>query len=193
MINCFLNRYPVNVRFAQYLTDSEKTPEEYFEIGDNDTVGAKFAQAVYNRFYASEIGLEELEIFDLKMKGIFNANIDLFKGIYAARGVFIDGATLGTVEQETTAHGHVLTDETDIQKKDVETVRNENVVYTDVGVNEDTRTREYKVAHTNSGTDTHTRTKTGDADNYKNIVETGSADIFRNFTELFINLFMGVL
>ena len=67
MINDFyLKRYPHNVRFAQYLIDSDTHVAEYFGV-DGDEVGELFAQAVYNRYYTAEIGLEELEIFDIKM------------------------------------------------------------------------------------------------------------------------------
>ena len=193
MIDCFMRRYPKNVRFGQYLVDSEKTAEQYFNVENNDDVGAKFANAVYTRFYASEIGLEELDIFDIKMRGIWNANIDLYKGFYNARAGFINGIEAGEIESEQTTYGHILTDETDAIKKDVETTHGDSVVYTDVSTDDGTRTKEYKITHSDGGTDTRTRSKTGDADNYKNIVETGSADIFRSFTEKFINLFMGVL
>ena len=185
--------YPVNVRFGQYLIDSEETAETYFDVDDDDTVGAKFAQAVYTRFYASEIGLEELEIFDLKMRGIWNANIDLFKGIYQARVQYLTGIASGEIESEKTDFGKTLTDETDPTKKDVETTNNSSTVYADVARDDGSRTREYKVTHTDSGDETRTRTKTGDADNFAAIVRSGDADIFRAFTEKFINLFMGVL
>ena len=193
MTNCFTREYPTNVRFGQYLVDCEKTPESYFDVANNDDVGAKFARAVYTRFYGSEIGLEELDIFDLKMKGIWGANIDLYKGFYTARGGFIDGIESGEIESEKTEYGHTLTDETDAEKKDVETTHGDSVVFTDVSTDDGTRTKEYKITHSDGGSDTRTRTKTGDAENYKNIVETGRADIFRDFIEKFINLFMGVL
>lgn len=184
--------YPENVRFGQYLIDSEKTVEEYFGVASGDQIGAKFATAVYTRFYASEIGLEELEIFDLKMRGVWNANIDLYKGFYNARVAYIDGIETGEVESEKTEYGHTLTDDTDGTKKDVETTIDNSVVFSDVSHSDNTRTREYKITHSDGGSDTRTRVKSGDPDNYGAIIKT-DADIFRLFSEKFINLFMGVL
>lgn len=186
-----MRNYPRNVRFAQYLKDSDKTPAQYFEaIGFHEEL---FAEAVHTRFYTSEIGLEELEIFDLKMRAVWRANIELYKGFYKARVGFIEAIETGETESEKTAFGHTLTDETDAVKKDVEITHGDSVVYADVSTDDGTRTREYKVTHSDGGTDTRTRTKKGDAENFKNIVSTGAEDIFRGFTDKFINLFMGVL
>ena len=193
MIDVILSRYPTNVRFGQYLVDSEKTAAQYFNVANNDDIGAKFANAVYTRFYASEIGLEELDIFDMKMRAIWGANIDLYKGFYNARAGFVAGIEAGEIESEQTQYGHILTDETDATKKDVETTHGESVVYAEVSTDDGTRTKEYKITHSDGGTDTRIKSRTGDAENYKNIVGTGAADIFRDFTEKFINLFMGVL
>lgn len=198
----YLSRYPKNVRFGQYLVDNEQTAPEYFDV-ETDEIASKFAVAVNNRFYASEIGLEELDIFDLKIKGIFSANIDLYKGLYNARVKYVENIAAGVSELETntgtdeTTYGKTTTDETDGDKKDVETLHTENVVYTDVGINDDTRTREYKITHADSGKDTRTpnltRTvKRADGANFAEMVRT-APDVFRAFTDLFINLFMGVL
>lgn len=199
MIEWYERNYPRNVRYGQYLKDIEKTPETYFglEYTENneliDTIAGKFAQAVYTRFYGSEIGLEELDIFDLKMRGIWNANIDLYKGFYEVRTKYINGIEAGTVESELTEYGRIVTDETDPVKKDVETTHGESVVFTDVSQDDGSRTKEYKITHSDSGEDKRTRTKTGDPDTFMAIVKTGTADIFREFTEKFINLFNGVL
>lgn len=200
MTNEWYNRrYPVNTRFGQYLVDTEQTPETYFglEYDENDELidetAGKFARAVYNRFLASEIGLEELDIFDIKMRGIWDANIELFKGLYDARAKYIESIATGAVESEITEYGHVVTDETDNVKKDVETTHGDSVVYADVSTDDGKRTREYKVTHSDSGSDTRTRSRAGDAANYAEIVRSGAADIFREFTEKFVNLFMGVL
>ena len=198
----FLKGYPINVRFGQYLVDNEQSAPEYFDV-DDDEIKSLFADAVYNRFYTSEIGLEELDIFDLKMKGIFNANIDLYKGLYNARIKYIENIAAGVSELETntgtdeTTYGKTTTDETDADKKDVETIHTKNVVYTDVGINDDTKTREYKITHKDSGKDTRTpnltRTlKHADGAKYAEMIR-NAPDVFRAFTELFINLFMGVL
>lgn len=199
MIEWYERNYPRNVRYGQYLKDIEKTPETYFGLeytANNeliDTIAGKFAQAVYTRFYGSEIGLEELDIFDLKMRGIWNANIDLYKGFYEVRTKYIDGIEAGTVESELTAYGRIVTDETDPVKKDVETTHGESVVFTDVSQDDGSRTKEYKITHSDSGEDKRTRTKTGDPDTFMAILKTGTSDIFREFTEKFINLFNGVL
>lgn len=198
----FLARYPKNVTLGQYLVDSELDIAEYFDVED-DAIATSFATAIYNRYYSSEIGLEELEIFDIKMKGVFNENIEMYKGLYNARTKYLENISAGVSELETntgtdeTTYGKTTTDETDGIKKDVETLHTENVVYTDVGINDDTKTREYKVTHADSGKDTRTpnltRTvKRADGANFAEMVRT-APDIFRAFTELFINLFMGVL
>lgn len=188
-----LTNYPRNVIFAQRLKDEEKTAQTYFGVENNDTVGIKFANAVYARFYTSEIGVEELGIFDLKCKAIFDANIEMYKSLYNARVNFSEAAESGIFETDETEYGHIITDETDPAKKDVEKVDVGGVVYADVSETGETRTKEYKVTHSNSGTDTRTVNKSGDASNFTAISEAAGIDIFRAFTDKFINLFMGVL
>lgn len=227
MFNC-RKLYPQNVRFGQHLIDIEKTATTYFNVSGDETA-IKFANAVCTRFYTSEIGLEELDIFDMKMRAVFNANIDVFKGVYNARVGYIAAMQSGDVETETTAYGKTTTDETDNTKKDVETTaygktttaetdntkkdvettENDTTVYAEVGKvdstrtreykvtntddGEDTRTREYKVTHTDDGEDTRTISRAGDPSYFALILEKGTSDIFKMFTEKFINLFMGVL
>ena len=223
-----LYKYARNVRFGQHLIDIEQTVTTYFNVED-DQIASKFANALYTRFYSSELGLEELDIFDMKCKAVFNANIDLYKGIYNARVGYISAMANGQTDVETTEYGRTVTDETDSRKKDVETtaygrtvtdetdgtkkdvesVETGSKVFAEVGESDstrtreykvthaddgqDTRTREYKVTHTDSGQDTRTRSRIGDPAYFAEIIEKGTSDIFKMFTEKFINLFMGVL
>lgn len=59
--------YPVNTRLSDFLADKGQTIQQYFGITGSGTE-SDLAEALYNHFITSEIGLEELDIFDIKFK-----------------------------------------------------------------------------------------------------------------------------
>lgn len=188
-------KYPTNVRFAQRLTDLGLTPQAYFEITDNDEIGAQFADAIYKKFYAAEIGLEELDIFDLKCKGRFKVNYPVFKSLYETRERLLSSEGAEQVikhsGQDITEYGGTLASEV---KKD--TTNTVDVVYQEVSDSTTEKTSEK--LDTKGGADTvkfgrvETVDKSGSPDYYAKLYELTS-DIFERFAELFSGLFMEVL
>ena len=90
---CRPSGYPTNIRFAQHLKDLKQTVQEYF--GTTTETTGKFAESIYVKYYAAELGLEEPDIFDLKIKAIFNQHIDFFAALYDARQSVIENADKG--------------------------------------------------------------------------------------------------
>ena len=66
---CRPSGYPTNIRFAQHLKDLKQSVFTFFDATGPES--SKFATAVYTKYYAAELGLEEPDIFDLKIKAIF--------------------------------------------------------------------------------------------------------------------------
>ena len=85
--------YPTNIRFAQHLKDLKQTAQEYF--GTTNEIDGKFAESLYIKYYTAELGLEEPDIFDLKIKAIFNQHIDFYSSLYNARQSVIENADKG--------------------------------------------------------------------------------------------------
>lgn len=174
--------YPRNIRFSQRLKDLEKTPEQYFNVEASDEKGKEFAQAVFLRFYNSEIGIEELELFDMRMRATFGRNVEQFKMILSARQQSLNaGGDIEVVEyrgSDKMTHGHVVTATTGSE------------VYTEVSeVRQDT---------TNSGDDVTTYGKTEQrnrkgAEYFNKLQSVAAADVHHEFTKIFENYFMEVL
>ena len=72
MVKMFETGLPQNVGFAQRLKDLNKDVYEYFDVDLTDDKGRDLCLALYTRFYDAEIGITELDIFDLKIKNTFN-------------------------------------------------------------------------------------------------------------------------
>lgn len=160
--------YPTNIRFAQHLKDLKQTAQEYF--GTTNEIDGKFAESLYIKYYAAELGLEEPDIFDLKIKAIFNQHIDFFSSLYNARQSVIENADKGiesirqtdgtnsmtygrtttdkAVNDNTTVtYGHKINDKAVNDK-----TNSHSIEYVNVGETEQSRNYEYD--HTNSGQDT---------------------------------------
>lgn len=111
---CRPSGYPTNIRFAQHLKDLNQTVQEYF--GTNTEIAGKFAESLYVKYYTAELGLEEPDIFDLKIKAIFNQHIDFFSSLYDARQTVIENAAIGvesirdTNGNSSTTYGRIITD-----------------------------------------------------------------------------------
>ena len=209
--------YPTNIRFAQHLKDLKQTAQEYF--GTTNEIDGKFAESLYIKYYAAELGLEEPDIFDLKIKAIFNQHIDFFSSLYNARQSVIENADKGiesirqtdgtnsmtygrtttdkAVNDNTTVtYGHKINDKAVNDK-----TNSHSIEYVNVGETEQSRNYEYD--HTNSGQDTtakeyeytHTNggTDSGTTGSTETLVEAATNDIFEKFNELFKGLFMEVI
>ena len=165
---CRPSVYPTNIRFAQHLKDLKQTAQEYF--GTTNEIDGKFAESLYIKYYAAELGLEEPDIFDLKIKAIFNQHIDFFSSLYNARQTVIENADKGVesirqtngtnsmtygrtttdkaVKDNTTVtYGHKINDKAINDK-----TNSQSIEYVNVGETE--QSRDYEYDHTNSGNDT---------------------------------------
>lgn len=111
---CRPSGYPTNIRFAQHLKDLKQTAQEYF--GTTNEIDGKFAESLYIKYYTAELGLEEPDIFDLKIKAIFNQHIDFFSSLYNARQTVIENADIGvesirdTNGNSSMTYGRIITD-----------------------------------------------------------------------------------
>lgn len=111
---CRHSGYPTNIRFAQHLKDLKQTVQEYF--GTTNEIDGKFAESLYTKYYTAELGLEEPDIFDLKIKAIFNQHIDFFSSLYNARQTVIENADIGvesirdTNGNSSMTYGRITTD-----------------------------------------------------------------------------------
>ena len=164
---CRPSGYPTNIRFAQHLKDLKQTAQEYF--GTTNEIDGKFAESLYTKYYTAELGLEEPDIFDLKIKAIFNQHIDFFSSLYNARQSVIENADKGVesirqtdgtnsmtygrtttdkaVKDNTTVtYGHKINDKAINDK-----TNSQSIEYVNVGETEQSRNYEYD--HTNSGQD----------------------------------------
>ena len=164
---CRSSGYPTNIRFAQHLKDLKQTAQEYF--GTTNEIDGKFAESLYIKYYTAELGLEEPDIFDLKIKAIFNQHIDFFSSLYDARQSVIENADKGVesirqtdgtnsmtygrtttdkaVKDNTTVtYGHKINDKAINDK-----TNSQSIEYVNVGETEQSRNYEYD--HTNSGQD----------------------------------------
>lgn len=165
---CRPSGYPTNIRFAQHLKDLKQTAQEYF--GTTNEIDSKFAESLYTKYYTAELGLEEPDIFDLKIKAIFNQQIDFFSSLYNARQSVIENADKGVesirqtdgtnsitygrtttdkaVKDNTTVtYGHKINDKAINDK-----TNSQSIEYVNVGETE--QSRDYEYNHTNSGQDT---------------------------------------
>ena len=111
---CRPSGYPTNIRFAQHLKDLNQTAQQYF--GTTTETAGKFADSLYAKYYTAELGLEEPDIFDLKIKAIFNQHIDFFSSLYNARQTVIENADIGvesirdTNGNSSMTYGRIITD-----------------------------------------------------------------------------------
>lgn len=111
---CRASGYPTNIRFAQHLKDLKQTVQEYF--GTTNEIDGKFAESLYIKYYTAELGLEEPDIFDLKIKAIFNQHIDFYSSLYNARQTVIENADRGiesirdTNGNSSMTYGRITTD-----------------------------------------------------------------------------------
>lgn len=165
---CRPSGYPTNIRFAQHLKDLKQTAQEYF--GTTNEIDGKFAESLYVKYYTAELGLEEPDIFDLKIKAIFNQHIDFFSSLYNARQTVVENADKGVesirqtdgtnsmtygrtttdkaVKDNTTVtYGHKINDKAVNDK-----TNSQSIEYVNVGETE--QSRDYEYNHTNSGQDT---------------------------------------
>ena len=165
---CRPSGYPTNIRFAQHLKDLKQTAQEYF--GTTNEIDGKFAESLYTKYYTAELGLEEPDIFDLKIKSIFNQHIDFFSSVFNARKTVIENADKGVESIRQTDGTNSMTygrTTTDAAVKDNTTItyghkindkaindktNSQSVEYVNVGETEQSRNYEYD--HTNSGQDT---------------------------------------
>lgn len=165
---CRPSGYPTNIRFAQHLKDLKQTAQEYF--GTTTETAGKFADSLYAKYYTAELGLEEPDIFDLKIKAIFNQHIDFFSSVFNARQTVIENADKGVESIRQTDGTNSMTygrTTTDAAVKDNTTItyghktndkaindktNSQSVEYVNVGETEQSRNYEYD--HTNSGQDT---------------------------------------
>ena len=165
---CRPSGYPTNIRFAQHLKDLNQTAQEYF--GTTTETAGKFADSLYAKYYTAELGLEEPDIFDLKIKAIFNQHIDFFSSVFNARQTVIENADKGVESIRQTDGTNSMTygrTTTDSAVKDNTTItyghktndkaindktNSQSVEYVNVGETEQSRNYEYD--HTNSGQDT---------------------------------------
>ena len=165
---CRPSGYPTNIRFAQHLKDLNKTAQQYF--GTTTETAGKFADSLYAKYYTAELGLEEPDIFDLKIKAIFNQHIDFFSSVFNARQTVIENADKGVESIRQTdgtnsmKYGRTTSDEADKDNTTItyghktndkainDKTNSQSVEYVNVGETEQTRNYEYD--HTNSGQDT---------------------------------------
>lgn len=165
---CRPSGYPTNIRFAQHLKDLKQTAQEYF--GTTTETAGKFADSLYVKYYTAELGLEEPDIFDLKIKAIFNQHIDFFSSVFNARQTVIENADKGVESIRQTDGTNSMTygrTTTDAAVKDNTTItyghktndkaindktNSQSVEYVNVGETE--QSRDYEYDHTNSGQDT---------------------------------------
>lgn len=165
---CRPSGYPTNIRFAQHLKDLNKTAQQYF--GTTTETAGKFAESLYTKYYTAELGLEEPDIFDLKIKAIFNQHIDFFSSVFNARQTVIENADKGVESIRQTDGTNSMTygrTTTDSAVKDNTTItyghkvndkaindktNSQSVEYVNVGETE--QSRDYEYDHTNSGQDT---------------------------------------
>lgn len=165
---CRPSGYPTNIRFAQHLKDLKQTAQEYF--GTTTETAGRFADSLYAKYYTAELGLEEPDIFDLKIKAIFNQHIDFFSSVFNARQTVIENADKGVESIRQTDGTNSMTygrTTTDAAIKDNTTItyghktndkaindktNSQSVEYVNVGETEQSRNYEYD--HTNSGQDT---------------------------------------
>lgn len=195
-----LNNYPVNVRFAQRLTDLNVDVASYFNIDENDDdkeYKKQLANTLYVTYYKSEIGLEELDLFDMKCKDVFKRNVGIYVGILKARENLV-ASMVNAVESESTHTGsETITFNNELQDVSAKDVTNATEqVYQEVVERE--TSKEYDVLHKKTGTDTRTPNftdkviKKGDPEFYNKYLS-ATADVFERFAKLFDNLFMEVL
>ncbi len=165
---CRPSGYPTNIRFAQHLKDLGKTVQEYF--GVTTEIAGAFADSLYAKYYTAELGLEEPDIFDLKMQAIFHQHISFFTSLFEARRNVIENASQGvesvrqTDTNGSTRYGRTTTDSAvkdnttityghKINDKSINDKTNsQSVEYVNVGETE--QSRDYEYDHTNSGQDT---------------------------------------
>lgn len=164
---CRPSGYPINIRFAQHLKDLKQSVQQFF--GTTTETAGKFAESLYVKYYAAELGLEEPDIFDLKIKAIFNQHIDFFASLFDARQTVIENADKGVESIRQTDGTNSMTygrTTTDAAVKDNTTItyghktndkaindktNSQSVEYVNVGETEQSRNYEYD--HTNSGQD----------------------------------------
>lgn len=195
-----LKNYPVNVRFAQRLTDLNVDVASYFNIDENDVdkdYKRQLADTVYLTYYKAEIGLEELDLFDMKCKNLFKRNVNIYVSILKARENLISSMTTGIESESTHTGSETITfnnELQDVSTKDVTSATEQ--VYQEVVERE--TSKEYDVAHKKTGTDTRTPNftdkviKKGDPEFYNKYLS-ATADVFERFAKLFDNLFMEVI
>ena len=164
---CRPSGYPTNIRFAQHLKDLKQTAQEYF--GTTNEIDGKFAESLYTKYYTAELGLEEPDIFDLKIKARFNQHIDFFSSLYNSRQSVIENADKGVESIRQTdgtnsmTYGRTMTDKAvkdnttvtyghKINDKAINDKTNSHSIeYVNVGETEQSRNYEYD--HSNSGQD----------------------------------------
>lgn len=195
--------YPVNTRLCERLADLEQTPAQYFGVVAESTAG-KFADRLYTHFYSASIGLEDLDVFDLKIKSDFNTLIEAYGPIYDTRETFLKNAsdltqggekvtydeTYGkgtdTTRTNTTTHGKKTTFDTQHYQTVEEDITQES------GTTSDNSTETQSGADTHSGSVTRETSLKGNASYIKELYEL-TENIFAEFNEHFNYLFMGVL
>lgn len=199
MTKMFETGLPQNVRFAQRLKDLNKDIYEYFEVEENDVKARNLCLAVFTRFYDAEIGITELDIFDLKIKNTFDILVPTYKALLTAKEKMLNNAENGLTESRTETSENVITYDNKLVDKtgaDGETNTRESVVYTDV-LKED-NTRRYEIEHNKSGTDEHSDTRTSEIKRagapsfYSELTEAAKGNIYHTFTENFVKFFSEV-
>lgn len=199
MTKMFETGLPQNVRFAQRLKDLNKDIYGYFEVAENDVKARNLCLAVFTRFYDAEIGITELDIFDLKIKNTFDILMPTYKALLTAKEKMLNNAEDGITESRTETSENVITYDNKLVDKtgaDGETNTRESVVYTDV-LKED-NTRRYEIEHNKSGTDEHSDTRTSEIKRagapsfYSELTEAAKGNIYHSFTENFVKFFSEV-
>lgn len=195
--------YPVNTRFCERLADLEQTPGAYFGVASGSTP-AKFADKLYTQFYAASIGLEDLDVFDLKIKAKFNELIETYAPLYDARAAFLASASdlsqggEKTTYNETYGKGTTLTRDnttthgktTEYDSEHYQTVEHDKTA--EGGTTKDNGTDKYTGADTHTGSVTTETSLKGNADYIKKLYDL-TATLFDEFCANFNYLFMGVL
>lgn len=199
MVRMFETGLPQNVSFAQRLKDLNKNIYEYFSVEQTDLKACDLCLAIYTRFYDAEIGITELDIFDLKIQNTFNLLMPTYKAILTAKEKMLDNAENGITESRTDTSANVITYDNKLVDKtgaNGETNTRESVVYTDV-LKEDS-TRRYEIEHNKSGTDAQNDTRTSEIKRagapsfYSELTEAAKGNIYHLFTENFVKFFSEV-
>lgn len=194
--------YPTNTRFSQRLADLGVTAGVYFEaISD---IQKELATSLYAHFYSASIALEELDIFDIKIKQQFKNQCAIYEPRIAAQIEFYNSAKELSSGAEKTVYDENFGKGTQKTMSANSTINNngnsESSAYQQVSEANTTETSKTESNTTDrySGQDTHTgsvtveRSLKGDV-SFIEKLNAMNVDLIAEFCDNFNYLFMGIL